>query len=31
MNRFVETFQPTAETTVLDVGGTPYNWEQIGA
>ena len=28
MNRFVETFQPTAEATVLDVGGTPYNWEQ---
>ena len=25
MNRFVETFRPTAETTVLDVGGTPYN------
>ena len=31
MNCFLETFQPTAETTVLDVGGTPYNWEQIGA
>ncbi len=31
MNRFVETFRPSAETTVLDVGGTPYNWEQIGA
>jgi hypothetical protein len=31
MNRFVETFRPTAETTVIDVGGTPYNWEQIGA
>ena len=31
MNRFVETFQPTAETTVLDVGGTPFNWEQIDA
>ncbi|MBW2540855.1 MAG: class I SAM-dependent methyltransferase [Deltaproteobacteria bacterium] len=31
MKRFAETFQPTAETTVLDVGGTPYNWEQIGA
>jgi len=31
MNRFAETFRPTAETTVLDVGGTPYNWEQIGA
>jgi len=31
MNRFVETFQPTAEATVLDVGGTPYNWERIDA
>ncbi len=31
MKRFTEAFRPTAETTVLDVGGTPYNWEQIGA
>ena len=31
MKRFVKTFQPTAETTVLDVGGTPYNWERIDA
>jgi hypothetical protein len=31
MNRFVDTFQPTAGATGLDVGGTPYNWEQIGA
>ena len=31
MNRFAEAFRPTAETTVLDVGGTSYNWEQIGA
>jgi len=31
MQRFVDTFQPTDETTVLDVGGTPYNWEQIDA
>jgi hypothetical protein len=31
MNRFTEAFRPSAETTVLDVGGTPYNWEQIGA
>ena len=31
MNRFAETFRPGAETRVLDVGGTPYNWEQIGA
>ncbi len=29
MNRFVETFRPTEDTTVLDVGGTPYNWERI--
>ncbi len=31
MNRFVDTVRPTAETTVLDVGGTPYNWERIDA
>jgi hypothetical protein len=31
MHRFTETFRPNAGTTVLDVGGTPYNWEQIGA
>jgi hypothetical protein len=31
MKRFAETFRLTAETTVLDVGGTPYNWELIGA
>jgi hypothetical protein len=31
MKHFAETFRPTSETTVLDVGGTPYNWEQIGA
>jgi hypothetical protein len=31
MNRFVKTFQPTSETAVLDVGGTPYNWERIDA
>ena len=31
MRRFADTFRPTGETTVLDVGGTPYNWEQIGA
>jgi len=31
MQRFVDTFQPTDATTVLDVGGTPYNWEQIDA
>jgi len=29
MNRFLETFRPTDDTTVLDVGGTPFNWEQI--
>ncbi len=31
MQRFVDTFQPTDATRVLDVGGTPYNWEQIDA
>jgi hypothetical protein len=31
MNRFVEAFEPSTETTVLDVGGTPYNWERIDA
>lgn len=31
MNRFAETFRPSTDTTVLDVGGTPYNWEQIDA
>ncbi len=31
MNRFMKTFQPTAETSVLDVGGTVYNWERIDA
>ena len=31
MNRFMKTFEPTAETTVLDVGGTLYNWEKIDA
>ncbi len=31
MLRFVETFRPSAQTTVLDVGGTPYNWELIDA
>lgn len=31
MRRFIEALRPTAETTVLDVGGTPFNWEQIGA
>ena len=31
MYRFIEALRPTAETTLLDVGGTPYNWELIGA
>ncbi|HXV37329.1 MAG TPA: class I SAM-dependent methyltransferase [Myxococcota bacterium] len=31
MQRFMATFQPTAQTTLLDVGGTPFNWELIGA
>ena len=30
MARFRETFQPTAETTVLDVGGNYYDWEMLG-
>lgn len=31
MNRFADMFRPGPDTAVLDVGGTPYNWEQIGA
>jgi hypothetical protein len=26
MERFVATFQPSAETRILDLGGTPANW-----
>src|SRR4051812_23197597 len=26
MRRFIRDFQITAETRVLDIGGTPYNW-----
>lgn len=29
MRAFVETFHPTAKTSILDVGGTPYNWDLI--
>ena len=30
MARFRETFQPTPQTTVLDVGGNYYDWETLG-
>ncbi len=30
MKRFARTFGLAAETTVLDVGGTPLNWELLG-
>lgn len=29
MRVFMRTFCPTAKTTILDVGGTPYNWDLI--
>lgn len=29
MRAFDETFSPTSKTTILDVGGTPYNWDLI--
>ncbi len=29
MRRFVETFRPTAQTRILDVGGTYYNWRYV--
>lgn len=31
MAQFVETFDPGAETTILDVGGTPMPWELINS
>lgn len=31
MRQFLATFQITPETTVLDVGGTSYNWDLIDA
>lgn len=30
MADFAATFAPTPATTILDVGGTPYNWELLG-
>src|SRR5207302_1278502 len=29
MRRFVRTFAVTAETRILDVGGTPFNWSLL--
>jgi len=31
MRRFVDAFRPGPETTVLDVGGSAFNWELAGA
>ena len=31
MNEFTETFFPTQETRILDVGGTTYNWQLINS
>ena len=31
MRAFSETFRPAPSTTIVDVGGTPYNWQLIGA
>ncbi|MDJ0848083.1 MAG: methyltransferase domain-containing protein [Myxococcota bacterium] len=31
MRAFAETFQPHGGTTILDVGGTPFNWELLGS
>lgn len=31
MKAFLDTFKPTPQTTILDVGGTPYNWNLIGS
>lgn len=30
MLKFVENFRPGADQTILDVGGSPYNWDVIG-
>ena len=30
MRRFLATFNPSSETTIIDVGGTPYNWNFVG-
>jgi hypothetical protein len=29
MRAFIDTFQPAHETTILDAGGTPYNWKLV--
>jgi Methyltransferase domain len=29
MRRFVELFRPTAQTRIIDVGGTPFSWRLI--
>jgi hypothetical protein len=31
MRLFLATFRPTPETSILDVGGTSFNWELIGS
>jgi hypothetical protein len=31
MQAFVDEFSPQASTTIIDIGGTPYNWQLIGA
>jgi len=31
MQAFAETFAPHAGTSILDVGGTPFNWELLGS
>jgi hypothetical protein len=31
MRAFERTFRPTPSTTILDVGGTPYNWQLVDA
>ena len=30
MRAFQRSFRPTESTTILDVGGTPFNWELVG-
>ena len=29
MQRFVDEFRPTAATTIIDIGGTPFNWRLV--
>jgi len=31
MRAFARTFDPSASTCILDVGGTPYNWQLLGS